>query len=127
MRHPLPLFTLALLLASCAPKSNSLIGTWTVDKVNVQFDENRSTPELVKQIGEMEKQNTISISSDSLLVFTTSDNETNGRMTVDKQGVIYCDGEQFGIWKDGAIVTTVSSPLGAITVKYHYSSTNFKL
>lgn len=118
MHHPLPLFTLALLLASCTPESDSLIGSWTVDKVNVQFDENRSTPELVKQIGEMEKQNTLSISSDSLLVFITSDNETKGRMTIDKQGVIYCNEEQFGIWKDGVIVTTVSSPLGAITVMY---------
>ena len=106
------------LLAACTPKPDSLIGTWKVDKVNVQFDENHSTPELVKQIGEMERQNTLSISSDSLLVFITSDNETKGRMTIDKQGVIYCDEEQFGIWKDGVIVTTVSSPLGAITVKY---------
>jgi len=106
------------LLAACTQKPETLLGTWTVDKVNVQFDENRSTPELVKQIGEMEKENRIHISSDSTIVFTTLDNETQGHMTIDQQGVIYCDGERFGLWKDGVIVTTVSSPLGAITVNY---------
>jgi hypothetical protein len=114
----LPLLGGLFLLAACTQKPDSLIGTWTVDKVNVQFDENRTTPELVKQIGEMEKENRIHISSDSILVFTTLDNETQGRMTVDQQSVIYCDGERFGLWKDGTIVTTVSSPLGEITVKY---------
>ena len=114
----LPLLGGLFLLAACTQKPHSLIGTWTVDKVNVQFDENRTTPELVKQIGEMEKGNRIHISSDSTLVFTMLDNETQGRMTIDQQGVIYCDGERFGLWKDGTIVTTVSSPLGEITVKY---------
>ena len=48
----------------------------------------------------------------------TLDNETQGRMTVDKQGVVYCDGQKFGLWKDGTIVTVVPSPLGEITVTY---------
>ena len=117
-KHILVLFGLILLLTACTPKPDTLIANWVADKVNVQFDENHATPELVKQIGEMEKQNRISISSDSTLVFKTLDSETQGRMTVDEQGVVYCDGKKFGLWKDGVIVTTVSSPLGAITVKY---------
>ena len=112
------LLCLAMLLTACDFQPDTLMGDWTADKVNVQFDENKSTPELVKQIGEMEKQNRISITADSMLVFKTLDNETQGRMTVDPQGVIYCDGQEFGQWKEGMIVTTVSSPLGAITVKY---------
>ena len=114
----LTLLSFAILTAACTHKPETLIGDWTVEKVNVQFDENRTTPELVKQIGEMEKQNRISISSDSTLVFKTLDNKTQGRMTVDKQGVVYCDGQKFGLWKDGTIVTVVPSPLGEITVTY---------
>ena len=114
----LTLLSFAILTAACTHKPETLIGDWTVYKVNVQFDENRTTPELVKQIGEMEKQNRISIGNDSTLVFKTLDNETQGRMTVDKQGVVYCDGQKFGLWKDGMIVTAVPSPLGKITVTY---------
>ena len=107
-----------MLLVACTSKPDTLIGDWTADKVSVQFDENHSTPELVKQVGEMEKQNRISIGNDSILVFKGLDGETQGRLTVDQQGVIYCDGQKFGIWENGVIITTVSSPLGEITVKY---------
>lgn len=118
MHHPLPLFTLALLLASCTPKPDSLIGEWTVDKINVQFDENRSTPELVKQIGEIEKQNTLSISSDSLLVFKGLDETWEGCLTLKNGTRLYCDGTLFGEWKEGLIVTQTDSPLGKIVVRY---------
>lgn len=117
-KHFLAFFGLVLLLIACTQKPDTLIGDWVADKVNVQFDENHATPELVKQIGEIEKQNRISISSDSTLVFKTLDSESQGHITVDEQGVVYCDGKKFGLWKDGMIVTTTSSPLGAITVKY---------
>ena len=119
MKHSFcPFFVLAVLFAACTSKPDTLIGDWTADKVTVQFDENHATPELVKQVGEMEKQNRISISGDSTLVFKGLDSESQGRMTVDQQGVIYCDGQKFGIWENGIIITTVTSPLGEITVKY---------
>ena len=113
-----PFFVLTVLLAACTSKPDTLIGDWTADKVTVQFDENHATPELVKQVGEMEKQNRISIGNDSILVFKSLDGEMQGRITVDQQGVIYCDGQKFGIWENGIIITTVTSPLGEITVKY---------
>ena len=34
--------------SACTHDADPLIGTWTVSKVNVQFDERRNTPELVK-------------------------------------------------------------------------------
>lgn len=114
------LFLLGTFLAlyACHNDSPSLIGTWTVDKVNVQFDERRSTPELVKQIGEMEKQNTIVIGSDSLLTFNNLEGETQGRMRLSKDGTMTCDGTVFGLWEEGRIVTRTDSPLGEILVTY---------
>ncbi len=100
------------------PQHDSLIGTWTVDKVNVQFDEKHNTPELVKQIGEMEKQNTIVIGPDSLLTFNNLEGETQGRMTLSKDGTMTCDGTVFGLWEEGRIVTRTDSPLGEILVTY---------
>ena len=114
------LFLLGTFLAlyACRNDSPSLIGTWTVDKVNVQFDERRSTPELVKQIGEMEKQNTIVIGPDSLLTFNNLEGETQGRMRLSKDGTMTCDGTVFGLWEEGRIVTRTNSPLGEILVTY---------
>lgn len=110
------------LLAACSQKPASLIGLWTVSKVNVQFDENRTTPELVKQVGEMEKQNTLSINSDSLLVFKGLDETWEGRLTLSQGTIIYCDGKLFGEWNNGEIITRTDSPLGEIVVTYQRTS-----
>ena len=118
MKKPFLFFLgFALSLFSCTENSNSLIGEWTVDKVNVQFDENRSTPELVKQIGEMEKQNVFSISKDSLLVFKGLEESWQGRIHLSND-TLYCDGTLFGIWRDGVIVTQTDSPLGEMIITY---------
>lgn len=113
------LLALATGLTSCHNKaSDSIIGTWQADKVNVQFDEQRNTPELVKQIGEMEKQNSFVITSDSLLTFKSLDGETQGRLNLNKEGMMHVDGALFGQWENGQIVTRTDSPLGEVVVTY---------
>ena len=103
---------------ACYRQQDSLIGTWTVDKVNVQFDERNSTPELVKQIGEMERQNNFSINADSLLVFKGLDTEWQGKISLKSDGTLMCNGTSFGSWKEERIVTRTGSPLGEVVVTY---------
>lgn len=112
------LLSLAFSLCACHPKTDSLIGTWEAEKVNVHFDEQRSTPEVVKQVGEMEKNNYFTIDKDSVLVFNSVEMEQIGRVTTDKQGNLFLEGAPFGQWKNGEIVTTTTSPLGDIVVVY---------
>ena len=111
------LLSLAGILCACTPKADPFFGTWTVSKVNVQFDEQRSTPELVKQVGEMEKQNVIAISNDSTLTFKGLEEEWQERISL-LNDTMLVNGKAFGIWKDGAIVTRTDSPLGEIIVVY---------
>ena len=119
MKKPiLFLLGLAFGLSACHQKTDSLIGTWEVDKVHVQFDEQRSTPEVVKQVGEMEKHNYFIIDKDSVLVFNSLEMEQIGRVTTDKQGNLFLEGAPFGQWKDGQITTKMSSPWGEIVVVY---------
>ena len=112
------LFLLALTVAACQHDADPLIGTWTVDKVNVQFDEQHSTPELVKQIGEMERQNTLSIGADSTMVFKGLEETKEGRLSLRSDGTMLFDGTAFGTWKGGRIVTRTGSPLGEVVVIY---------
>ena len=112
------LLALAITLSACTPKADPLFGTWTVSKVNVQFDEQLSTPELVKQIGEMEKQNVINISKDSILTFNGLDIKWQERISL-KNGTLLRNGAVFGTWKNGEIVTRSGSPLGEIIVTYN--------
>ena len=114
----LPLLAIGLMLFGCGPKQDSIVGDWTVDKVNVQFDERQSTPELVRQTGEMEKHNTFNISSDSILRFKGLYEQWEGIITLTDGGNICCDGQPFGHWTEGQITTRTDSPLGEITVIY---------
>ena len=107
-----------LLLSACQHDADPLIGRWTVDKVNVQFDEQHSTPELVKQIGEMERHNTLSIGADSTMVFKGLEETKEGRLSLRNDGTILFDGTTFGTWIDGRIVTHTGSPLGEVVVTY---------
>ena len=107
-----------MVLSACQPEPDTLIGTWTVEKVKVQFDESRSTPELVKQVGEMERQNTLRIGADSTLVFNGIDEQWKQRVSLANDSVLYCNGIVFGSWKDGKIVTRTGSPLGEVIVIY---------
>ena len=117
-KHPLLLLGLATMLSSCTQKADSIIGTWATDKVNVQFDERRSTPELVKQIGEMEKQSSIVISRDSLLTFRSLESEAKGQIHLQPDGKMLVDGEVFGQWNGKEIERRTGSPLGEVVVTY---------
>lgn len=110
---------LAIAFVACHRKpADSLIGTWTVEKVNVQFDERRSTPELVKQMGEMERQNVITISKDSVLTFKGLDSDWQGSVSLKNGHKLYCDGRELGTWSEGQIVTSSDSPIGEVVVTY---------
>lgn len=120
MKKPTIVFFLCLaaLFWACTPKTHSLIGTWTVDKVNVQFDERRSTPGLVKQIGEMERLNIITITKDSTLIFNGLDETSQGRLNLMSDGTLLLEGVVFGQWKEEQIVTQTNSPLGEVVITY---------
>lgn len=109
---------LALAVCACHRTTDSLIGEWTVHRVNVGFDERRGTPESVRQIGAMERQNRISIDADSTLVFKSLGTERRGRASTDGKGNLYLDGTLFGQWSDGQITTVTPSPAGTIVVCY---------
>ena len=111
------LLAFAVTLCACRPKTDSFFGTWTVSKVNVQFDEQLSTPELVKQLGEIEKQNVITISNDSILTFKGLDVNWQESISL-KNETLLRNGAVFGTWKNGEIVTRSGSPLGEVVVVY---------
>lgn len=112
------LLLLGMTLASCTTQSDPLFGTWNVSKVNMDFDERVATPDMIKQVGDMERQNRLRIKEDSTMMFVSCGMELKGRLTLDSNGQLYCNGELFGTWANGIIVTNSPSPLGEIRVEY---------
>lgn len=109
--------TAVLLLASCHRTNDPLIGRWTVEKVNVEFNERIATPEMVRQYGEMEKGNVIEIGQDSTLVFVSDGDTVIGKCSL-KGSQLFCDGKLFGSLEGGTLTTENITPLGKVVVYY---------
>ena len=108
---------LIILFSSCHRNNDPFIGRWTVEKVNVAFDENLASPEMVRQLGEMEKGNIIEISKDSMLTFIAESDTLQGRCSL-KGTQIFFEGKPSGRYENGLIETETKTPLGKTKVVY---------
>lgn len=117
MRNALVIGLVLLILASCAPKDDPFFGRWTVDKVNVDFDADWATPEMVRQFGSMEKDNVVMISNDSVLTLVMDGDTMHGKCSL--QGArIMVDSEPWGWFEEGIIKTVTSTPMGNVKTSY---------
>ena len=107
---------LLLLVVSCTHE-DPFVGRWTVDRVNVDFNEQIATPEMVRQYGELEKGNIIEISKDSLLTLIADGDTLQGQCSL-KGNQIVVEGSVFGRFENGMIETETKTPLGNIKVVY---------
>lgn len=73
---------------------------------------------MVKQIGEMEKKNTLLITADSLLTITSNGTTTSGHIRLSENGTLFYNGTYFGQWEEEKIVTSVDTPIGEVIVTY---------
>ena len=117
MRYGFLIGLLLLLFVSCQPKEDPFFGRWTVDKVNVDFDADWATPEMVRQYGSMEKNNVIIISPDSLLTLVMDGDTMQGRCLL-RGSQILCDGEPWGVFEEGVIKTETFTPMGYLKTSY---------
>ena len=117
MRNRVLIGLLILFLASCTPKDDPFFGRWTVDKVQVEFDVDWATPEMVRQYGSMEKNNVILISADSVLTLVMDGDTMQGRCSL-RGSPILCDGEPWGMFEEGVIKTETFTPMGYLKTSY---------
>ena len=112
---------LLLLLLTACHRDDPFIGQWTVDRVNVDFNEQIATPEMVRQYGELEKGNMIEISKDSILTFIADGDTLQGRCSL-KGSQFFFEGKPFGRYENGLIETEMATPMGKVKVSYKKTS-----
>ncbi len=121
------MFALAIIITSCGGSPESkLIGTWKAQKVETDFDEQYTTPEMLRQVVEMQKETFFKIIDDSTLIIMSPGNthETTWNLDPEEQTIAYFfDGDsnflnKLGTLSAGKIVSESKTPLGVITIYY---------
>jgi hypothetical protein len=115
---------LALIITSCNHSSCELIGTWNVYDVKTDFDEKRTTPQMLEQLVDIEKQNQLKFIDDSSLLIVTKDNVYEAIWKMDKNNVIYyhfkkdTTTHKLAVYQKPFIITKSKTKIGTMTTTY---------
>ena len=123
------LFLIGTVLFFGACKSSpekKMIGTWIVKTVEVDFDEMKSTPEMVNQVIEKENRMQLEFVNDSILLIKDDNASHHTVWSLNPNGGIFYRFEnspQFNLLgtydtEEKSITTNSSTPLGTINVVY---------
>jgi hypothetical protein len=123
----LMLSAMVIIMVSCGSGTGKkLIGTWKVSDVQTDFDETKVTPEMLRQVVDMQKQTYFRILNDSALVIISNKNTHEAKWTFDNktQTITYffkgmeSRGNVLGTYTEGNIVNQSKTALGNMTVTY---------
>jgi hypothetical protein len=120
------LFVLFLGSSCSSDKGHDMTGVWKVTDVKVEFDEQSSTPDMLKQVAEREKQTILEFQNDSVMNIIAGGATYKAFWVMDKgSGVINYRFADMGIkmtelgkFTEGSIVAESETPLGKIVVTY---------
>lgn len=113
-------------LVSCSSPESKLIGTWKVKDVETNFDEQSVSPEMLKQVIEMQKQTYFRIINDSTMAIITNDNTHEAKWILnpdDNTITFFFDGmettpNKLGKFSDSGIISETNTPLGKMIIYY---------
>ncbi|MBU2556033.1 MAG: hypothetical protein KKF98_16395 [Bacteroidetes bacterium] len=112
---------------SCSGSSESrFVGTWKAQKVETDFNETRTTPEMIAQVVEMQKQTYFRMVNDSVMSIISKNNTHEAKWKYDKENktISYYFSNMKGVpnilgkYEDGKIVAESNVPIGRITIYY---------
>ena len=113
-------------LASCSSPESKLIGTWKVQDVETNFDEQSVSPEMLSQVIDMQKQTYFRILNDSTMAIISNDNTHEAKWVLnpdDNTITFFFEGMEttpntLGKYADAMIISETNTPLGKMVIFY---------
>lgn len=116
---------LAISFSCSLNRESKLIGTWKVENVETDFDESKVTPEMLKQVVEMQKGTYFKILTDSTMVIISGNTEFAAKWNLGEDNVVsyLFEGQEIkpnklGKLDDEKIIQVSNTPLGVITTTF---------
>lgn len=118
---------IVILITSCGQSiEKKLVGTWKVADVQTEFNETEVTPEMLRQVVDLQKQTYFRIINDSTMVIISNNNTYEAGWVIDEEtsDITYffdgmeAQGNQLGNYTDGQIVNETKTALGSMTITY---------
>lgn len=117
------------MLYSCSSSPESkLVGTWKVEDVSVEFDEQKAGPNTIQQVAEREKKTILKFTSDSTLSIIDNNNTHRTFWVLEDDGLIRYQFEkdqtfyELGKFENKVITATTSTALGDIVTVFKKSN-----
>lgn len=120
--------SLSIIYACDSNPKSKLTGTWKAEKVDIDFDEQRASPELIRQVGLENKEVFFKIQNDSmmLLYISAGSEAQNLFWFLDEKGGLLSyaykkddlNPIELGKLVDGKIVAESETPLGKIKTTF---------
>lgn len=125
LRNLLVLSVFILLMSCSSSPESKLIGTWKADVVNINFDEQKASPQMIQQVAEREKQTILKFTNDTSLNIIDNNitHRTVWKLDAD-QKIWYRfenDGpamNELGAYVNGTIKAESTTALGTIEIVY---------
>ncbi len=125
MNRLIIIFTFAaVLFTGCSKNSNKFIGVWKVNDVKTDFDETKTTPQMLQQLVDIEERNQLKFINDTSLLIVTKDNTFEALWKIDKNNVIYYRFKndttlhKLAEYHEPYIITKSKTKIGMMTTTY---------
>ncbi len=125
--HFIAFILIAIIAVSCQQSiEKQLTGTWKVSDVQTDFDETKVTPEMLRQVVDMQKKTYFRILNDSIMVIISNNltHEAKWHFNKETSEIIYSfTGMEnmsniLGKYEGKAIISKSNTPLGVITTTF---------
>lgn len=116
-------FVFFVLLTSCTSKDDVLQGKWVVDELRFDFDERKSTPEMISQYGKEESKNELVFKNDSIVYIKMYHYDGDYYYRLDENEVLMFGDEnsannKLGVYKGGFIQSDINTVIGKMEIRW---------
>ena len=118
---------LAFIFISCGQSiEKKLIGTWKVADVSTEFNEDEVTPEMLRQVVEMQKQIYFRFMNDSTMVIISNNDTHEASWVINEEDNVItyffedmeAQANRLGKYSEGQIINQTNTALGTMTITY---------